>query len=81
EALLWSEQADPTNFETTLWPRAAVTAEILWSGNYDSTGAKRDVNEALPRLTEFRFRLVGRGIRAEPLQPLWCARTGTCDRP
>ncbi|CAG8433455.1 5290_t:CDS:2 [Ambispora gerdemannii] len=81
EVLLWSEQADATNFETTLWPRTAVTAEILWSGNYDSTGMTRNVREALPRLTEFRFRLVGRGIRAEPLQPLWCARTGTCDRP
>ncbi|KAG9306415.1 hypothetical protein G9A89_018298 [Geosiphon pyriformis] len=80
EVLLWSEQVDPTNFEPTLWPRAATVAEVLWSGNYDLSGSPRKVTEALPRITELRFRMVSRGIRAEPLQPLWCARTGTCDR-
>ncbi|CAG8519768.1 10694_t:CDS:2 [Funneliformis mosseae] len=74
EALLWSEQADPTNFESKLWPRASSAAEILWSGNYDESGNLRTTKEALPRLNDWRFRMVARGIKAEPLQPLWCVK-------
>ncbi|GBC10720.1 hypothetical protein RclHR1_09850009 [Rhizophagus clarus] len=82
ETLLWSEQADPTNFETRLWPRASSAAEILWSGNYDENGNLRTTKEALSRLNDWRFRMVARGIRAEPLQPLWCVKNpGKCDLP
>ncbi|CAG8576455.1 4891_t:CDS:2 [Diversispora eburnea] len=76
EALLWSEQADPNNFEQLLWPRSSAVAEVLWSGPQGL-----NVNEALPRLHDLRFRLVGRGVKAEPLQPLWCVLHGGCDMP
>ncbi|RHZ77478.1 hypothetical protein Glove_177g135 [Diversispora epigaea] len=76
ETLLWSEQADPNNFEQLIWPRASAAAEVLWTGPQNL-----DVNEALPRLLDFRFRLVARGVKAEPLQPLWCVLNGGCDMP
>ncbi|CAG8693811.1 8068_t:CDS:2, partial [Acaulospora morrowiae] len=76
EVLLWSEQSDPTNFERMLWPRSSAAAEVLWSGVNKSS-----VVEALPRLHDWRFRMVKRGIQAEPLQPLWCVKHGGCDLP
>jgi hexosaminidase len=67
---LWSEQADPTVLDARIWPRASAMAETLWSGNRDDqTGLKRYA-EAMNRLNEWRYRMVRRGIRAEPLQPL-----------
>jgi len=29
--------------------------------------------EAFPRMHDIRYRMVDRGVRAEPLQPHWCA--------
>uniref|UniRef100_A0A8R7TFT7 Beta-hexosaminidase n=1 Tax=Triticum urartu TaxID=4572 RepID=A0A8R7TFT7_TRIUA len=59
--------------------RASAMAEALWSGNRDASGRKRYA-EATDRLTDWRHRMVGRGIRAEPIQPLWCrTRPGMCD--
>ncbi|KAK1282690.1 Beta-hexosaminidase 2 [Acorus calamus] len=79
EVALWSEQADQTVLDARLWPRASAMAETLWSGNRDSTGKKRYA-EATDRLNEWRYRMVGRGINAEPIQPLWCAtRPGMCN--
>ncbi|KAK1259439.1 Beta-hexosaminidase 2 [Acorus gramineus] len=79
EVTLWSEQADQTVLDARLWPRASAMAETLWSGNRDSTGKKRYA-EATDRLNEWRYRMVGRGINAEPIQPLWCAtRPGMCN--
>jgi hexosaminidase len=80
EVALWSEQADPTVLDARIWPRASAMAETLWSGNRDDqTGLKRYA-EAMNRLNEWRYRMVRRGIRAEPLQPLWCVRNpGMCD--
>ncbi|KAL0090287.1 glycoside hydrolase family 20 protein [Phycomyces blakesleeanus] len=72
ECALWSEQSDETTLDARLWPRAAATAEVLWSGNYDEDGNKRSVDDAMPRMFDWRYRLLKRGIRAEPLQPLWC---------
>ncbi|KAI7827317.1 glycoside hydrolase superfamily [Kickxella alabastrina] len=44
-------------------------------GNFDPiTNATRDAAKVAPRLTDQRFRMVARGIMAEPLQPLWCIR-------
>lgn len=80
EVALWSEQADPTVLDARIWPRASAMAEALWSGNRDKTGMKRYA-DATDRLNEWRYRMVaGRGIRAEPIQPLWCIRNpGMCN--
>jgi len=49
EQLLWSEQSGPQNLDPIVWPRAASSAEIFWSGK-QPTGAPLNVTEALPRL-------------------------------
>ncbi|KAG6395090.1 hypothetical protein SASPL_145682 [Salvia splendens] len=79
EVALWSEQADSTVMDQRIWPRASAMAETLWSGNRDSSGKKRSA-EAVDRLNEWRYRMVTRGIRAEPIQPLWCIKNpGMCN--
>ncbi|OMO57999.1 hypothetical protein CCACVL1_25624 [Corchorus capsularis] len=79
EVALWSEQADPTVLDSRIWPRTSAMAETLWSGNRDKTGKKRYA-EATDRLNEWRYRMVSRGIKAEPIQPLWCVRNpGMCN--
>lgn len=79
EVALWSEQADPTVLDARIWPRASAMAEALWSGNQDKTGMKRYA-DAMDRLNEWRYRMVARGIGAEPIQPLWCIRNpGMCN--
>ncbi|KAK9765864.1 Glucosamine-6-phosphate isomerase (Glucosamine-6-phosphate deaminase) (GNPDA) (GlcN6P deaminase) [Basidiobolus ranarum] len=82
EVLLWTEQADFTNLDRYLWPRTSAAAEVLWSGSKDQKGNTRTLLDAQLRLHEVRNRLVRRGIMAEPLQPLWCARNpGRCNTP
>ncbi|CEH12941.1 glycoside hydrolase family 20 protein [Ceraceosorus bombacis] len=57
---------------------------IAWSqrSRSGSNLTKRSAVEALPRLHEQRYRLVGRGIQASPLQPKWCAlRPNQCNAP
>ncbi|GAA5964192.1 hypothetical protein JCM8115_002822 [Rhodotorula mucilaginosa] len=79
EALLWSEQAGPENFDALAWPRAAAAAEVFWTGGALADG-ERSVGEALPRLHDWRYRALRRGVQAAPLQPYWCAlRPGACD--
>ncbi|CAE6448085.1 unnamed protein product [Rhizoctonia solani] len=74
QSLLWTEQSDPSNLDPVVWPRAAASAEVFW------TGANRNVTEALPRLHDIRYRMVERGVRAIALQPEWCAvRPFACD--
>ncbi|KIP03087.1 glycoside hydrolase family 20 protein [Phlebiopsis gigantea 11061_1 CR5-6] len=80
QQLLWTEQSGPENLDAIAWPRAASSAEVFWTGATLPDGTPRNVSSALPRLHDFRFRMVQRGIRAIPLQPLWCAlRPGLCD--
>ncbi|GAV69098.1 Glyco_hydro_20 domain-containing protein/Glyco_hydro_20b domain-containing protein [Cephalotus follicularis] len=80
EVALWSEQADPTVLDSRIWPRTSAMAETLWSGNRDENGEERYA-EATDRLNEWRYRMWSRGIRAEPIQPLWCFRNpGMCNR-
>ncbi|KAJ2814060.1 Glucosamine-6-phosphate isomerase (Glucosamine-6-phosphate deaminase) (GNPDA) (GlcN6P deaminase) [Coemansia furcata] len=82
EVALWSEKSDSTVLDGRLWPRAAAMAETSWSGKTDSRGHVRTTKEVTQRLHNQRFRMVGRGINAEPLQPLWCARNpGSCFAP
>ncbi|KAG1815815.1 glycoside hydrolase superfamily, partial [Suillus variegatus] len=80
EQILWNEQSDPQNVDPIVWPRAASSAEIFWSGK-QPTGAALNVTEALPRLhVRRRYRMVQRGINGIPLQPQWCAlRLDACD--
>ncbi|TFK48766.1 N-acetylhexosaminidase [Heliocybe sulcata] len=73
--LLWTEQSGPENLDPTVWPRAASSAELFWSGP-----ALTNVSSALPRLHDVAYRMRQRGVKAISLQPLWCAlRPGACD--
>ncbi|CAN1294942.1 Beta-hexosaminidase 2 [Linum perenne] len=79
EVALWSEQMDGKVVDGKLWPRTSAMAEAMWSGNRDDKGRKR-YGEATNRLNEWRYRMVGRGIMAEPIQPLWCVKNpGMCN--
>ncbi|KAF9464152.1 N-acetylhexosaminidase [Collybia nuda] len=72
--LLWTEQSSPHNMDPVIWPRAASSAELFWSG------PGGDVGKALPRLHDVSFRFNQRGVKTIALQPLWCAlRAGACD--
>ncbi|KAL4198680.1 hypothetical protein AMTRI_Chr03g47270 [Amborella trichopoda] len=52
-----------------LSPRTAAFAEAMWSGNRDE-----EVCRGHDRLNEWRYRMMARGVRAEPIQPLWCLK-------
>jgi hexosaminidase len=72
--LLWTEQTNPHNLDPIVWPRAASSAEVFW------TGPGLNGSTALPRLHDIAFRMQQRGVGAISLQPLWCAlRPETCD--
>uniref|UniRef100_A0AAY4DCA8 Beta-hexosaminidase n=1 Tax=Denticeps clupeoides TaxID=299321 RepID=A0AAY4DCA8_9TELE len=63
EVCMWGEYVDATNLSPRLWPRACAAAERLWSDEVQTSS----VDQAFPRLTDFRCRLLRRGIQAEPL--------------
>ncbi|PIL35144.1 hypothetical protein GSI_02933 [Ganoderma sinense ZZ0214-1] len=72
--LLWAEQSGPENLDDTVWPRAASSAELFW------TGPGLNVSAALPRLHDVSYRFRHRGVKTISLQPEWCAlRPGACD--
>lgn len=64
---MWSEQVDDANFDSRVWPRAAAVAERLWSSK-----SVNDVNEAIPRLSEHRCRMVRRGTHCGPIEVGFC---------
>ncbi|ORY00073.1 hypothetical protein K493DRAFT_299059 [Basidiobolus meristosporus CBS 931.73] len=74
EVGVWGEQIDGINLDRVLWPRGAAAAEVLWSDIKLADGTIRKTGDVFPRIHEQRARLVDRGIGAEPMQPLWCAR-------
>ena len=74
---MWSEQTDPVNLDDMLWPRACAAAEVLWSGPKDAEGRNRSQVEASPRLGQMRERMVLRGVRAGPVQMVYCTLNGT----
>ncbi|CDO72185.1 Glycoside Hydrolase Family 20 protein [Trametes cinnabarina] len=74
EQLLWTEQSGPENLDPIVWPRAASSAEVFW------TGPGGNLSTALPRLHDLAFRMRQRGVKAIQLQPMWCAlRPGKCN--
>ncbi|KAF0905894.1 hypothetical protein E2562_008922 [Oryza meyeriana var. granulata] len=80
EVAMWTEQVDAAVLDGRVWPRASAMAEALWSGNCDAATGRKRYAEATDRLTDWRHRMVGRGVRAEPIQPLWCrSRPGMCN--
>ncbi len=64
ETTMWSECVDAQSFDSIVWPRTAAAAEQLWSPRARTRTA--DAATA-SRLSEFRCRLVGRGVRAGPI--------------
>jgi len=69
-----------------MWPRAAALAEVFWTGAGDGEYPRSKLLpsdhdgklipgsvEAYPRMHDIRYRMVDREVRAEPLQPHWCA--------
>ncbi|KAF7300512.1 Beta-hexosaminidase [Mycena chlorophos] len=82
EQLLWTEQSDTNNLDSIVWPRAAVSAEVFWTGAsrvWNGETLALDGREAQARLHDVRFRMVQRGVKAIPIQPMWCAlRPGLC---
>ncbi|GJE92637.1 glycoside hydrolase family 20 protein [Phanerochaete sordida] len=80
QQLLWTEQSSPENMDSIIWPRAASSAEVFWTGATLPDGSPRNGTSALARLHDLRFRMVQRGISAIALQPLWCAlRPALCN--
>lgn len=77
ECHIWAEQTDPVNLDRMVWPRAGAAAEVLWSGAKDEQGQNRSQITASPRLSDFRERLVARGVKAEPIQMPFCTMNGT----
>lgn len=75
ETHIWAEQTDSVNIDGKVWPRAGAVAEVLWSGPKDAEGNNRSQIEASPRLSDFRERLVARGINAEPIQFTFCLQS------
>ncbi|KAI0763524.1 N-acetylhexosaminidase [Trametes elegans] len=72
--LLWAEQSGPENLDSIVWPRAAASAELFW------TGPGGNISTALPRLHDVSYRLRQRGVKSISLQPEYCAlRNGACD--
>eukprot|EP00762_Andalucia_godoyi_P001737 ANDGO_07044.mRNA.1 hypothetical protein len=69
EATMWAEQVDQANFDSRVWPRASAIAERLWSAM-----SVNDTTAALPRLSEWRCRMVNRGVGAGPVMPEFCRR-------
>lgn len=62
QAEMWGETVDPSDLQSTIWPRAAAYAERLWSPKTVSS-----VDCALPRLKWFRCLLLSRGVQASPV--------------
>ncbi|PVF96209.1 putative exochitinase [Serendipita vermifera] len=80
QQLLWAEQSDPSNLDSIIWPRAAASAEVFWTGPTHPNGQPLNGVEALPRLHDLRYRYIHRGVKAIALQPEYCAlRPHACD--
>ncbi|KAF9349011.1 hypothetical protein BGX26_012636 [Mortierella sp. AD094] len=72
EVCMWGEQTDSSNLDSSLWPRSAAAAEVLWSGSKDDQGNIRPLMHAAKRLAAVRDRLLQMGVAAAPMYPSWC---------
>jgi len=61
---MWSECVDSHSFESIVWPRTSAAAEQLWSDK-DQTRGTTELTSS--RLSEFRCRMIGRGVAAGPI--------------
>ncbi|KAJ8344479.1 hypothetical protein SKAU_G00318080 [Synaphobranchus kaupii] len=68
EVCMWGEYVDATNLMARLWPRGSAAAERLWSDEEQTS----NLSKAYTRLSNFRCRMVRRGIRAEPVYVGYC---------
>ncbi|KAK9049766.1 hypothetical protein SSX86_031265, partial [Deinandra increscens subsp. villosa] len=66
EVCMWSETADPSNVQQTIWPRAAAAAERLWTSK-EAAPTSNTSETALTRLQYFRCLLTRRGVQASPV--------------
>ena len=70
ESCMWGETVDPSDLMSTVWPRAAAVAEVLWTSYdsvYDGTNHTVDMARVEDRLETFRCLLTQRGIAAAPV--------------
>lgn len=74
EVHIWSEQTDAVNLDDMVWPRSSAAGEVLWAGRQDASGHNRSQIDAGPRLAEMRERMVLRGVRAGPVQMVFCTQ-------
>ncbi|CAI7672733.1 unnamed protein product [Penicillium discolor] len=76
EIHLFSEQSDPSNLDTMVWPRSSAAGENMWSGRRTPSGKNRSQVDAAVRLSDMRERMVSRGINLAPVQMAWCTQYG-----
>jgi hexosaminidase len=69
EACMWGEQVDSLTIDAMVWPRAAATAERLWSAK-----TVTDIPSMKTRLNQHQCLLTRRGISASPIMPGYCAK-------
>ncbi|KAG6462276.1 hypothetical protein O3G_MSEX013157 [Manduca sexta] len=76
ETILWTDLVDTSNLDNHLWPRAAAVAERLWSDIVINSSASGPV---YVRLDHQRWRMLLRGVKVQPVWPVWCSfNPGSC---
>ncbi|KAM3969003.1 chitooligosaccharidolytic beta-N-acetylglucosaminidase [Aphomia sociella] len=70
EAMLWTDMVDAGNLDYHLWPRLSAVAERLWSDLVANSTANGFV---YVRLDSHRWRMLLRGVKVQPIWPLWCS--------
>lgn len=82
---MWGETVDPSDLESTVWPRLAAIGERLWS---PASVTAQGPDAARSRLQDFRCLLLQRGVRsglvggtgrAAPPGPGGCSQAGKTD--